>query len=200
LRDLLKPKVARPLPRFGGSATGFLAGLLTNALVGAAALRHAGTGNAGLRLAARTTGQATLVPYAAYFARRRDSLLWAYAGAHVPHIPLIAVLMARHGHPQTGSPMRHISVYGGSVGYCVLLGLLWTSRVPPGRQPAMPALRTLAEWYLLLGPHSVPTAYGYAVKNRSVKLYGPIVAVGSVAVLSRLSGGRGASPSGAADR
>lgn len=185
-----------------------LLGLAGNGLVCAIALRRFGTGNVGLRVATRATGQTVLLPYVAAFAgtaahrlkpahwtrwmaERRMSFLWGCAGGHVVHIPLIASLMARHGHPQKGTrwlktPMYPVSVYGGALGYTMLIYLLASEAAGWRATPSARRLAAAGEWYILLGPHLVPTLHGYFTKNRSRKLYGPTAGLFVFAAMTRL--------------
>jgi hypothetical protein len=189
LRDLDRQRADRNRSPRGARGRAFLVGLAVNLLLGGAALLRFGTGNAGLRVATRATGQAGMLAYLPFFAgralgglkptahtrfvaRHRETLLWAYAGGHVVHIPLIATLMRLHGHPQAGTPMRHVSVYGGTAGYAGVLAALMSSSRGGAERPGESWWERLAEWYVLVGPHGVPTVHGYLVKNRSLAVYG----------------------------
>jgi hypothetical protein len=101
-----------------------------------------------------------LLPYAAYYAMRGRpaterwcfALLWAYAGAHVPHAALVATLMRRHGHPAAGTPLYPLSVYGGGLGYASLLYLLLAG----GAVDAHGTRRRVAESYIFVAVHGLP--------------------------------------------
>lgn len=188
-----------------------LLGLAGNGLVCAAALRRFGTGSTGLRVATRATGQTVLLPYVAAFAgtaayrlkparatswlaEQRMSFLWGCAGGHIIHIPLIATLMSRHGHPQRGTrwlkmPMYPVSVYGGGLGYMMLIYLLASPPGVAGWRATTPArhLTTVGEWYILAGPQLVPSLHGYATKNRSLQIYGPTATLWILAATTRLA-------------
>lgn len=186
------------------SAAAFAGGLVANLLTAAAAFRKSGTGEWGLRAATRSTGQSGLVFYLPFFAgralhqlrpsgptrwlaRHRETFLQAYIGGHVVHVPLIATLMRRHGHPQRGTYMYYLSVYGGSVGYAGLLTLLALG--PPSRaqrsNPWLRHLAALAEWYVIIGPHGVPTVDAYRFKHPSLALYALPVTLWTTAVGAR---------------
>jgi hypothetical protein len=139
----------------------FVVGLVGNAAVARWALRRFGSGEGGLRVAARATGQSTLVAYAPYFSTGSARALSAYAGAHVTHLAVLALLLSRHGHPAAGTPFRAVSVYGGLAGYGALVALLSGARAAPAR------------WFLFVGLHGTTIAHGYLAKGRSPAYVAP---------------------------
>jgi hypothetical protein len=159
----------------------FAAGVALNSLCAGELLRRFGRGEAGLRIATRATGQAALLPYAAYYAMRRRrgaeescfALLCGYAGAHLPHAALVATLMRRHGHPAAGTPVYPMSVYGGGLGYASLLYLL----AAEGAVNAHEKRRQVAESYIFIVVHGLPIPHAIATKQRSLALYAPIAAL-----------------------
>jgi hypothetical protein len=167
------------------------AGAALNSLCAGELLRRFGGGKAGLEMATRATGQAALLPYAAYYAMRRRrgaeatcfALLRVYAGAHLPHAALVATLMRRHGHPAAGTPVYPMSVYGGGLGYASLLYLL----AAEGTENAQEKRRRAAETYIFVVVHGLPIPHAIATKQRSLALYAPIAALwlGAAALRTR---------------
>jgi hypothetical protein len=132
-------------------------------------------------MATRATGQAALLPYAAYYALRPRrgagkssfALLCAYAGAHLPHAALVATLVRRHGHPADGTLVYPMSVYGGGMGYASLLYLLAAQRAVNAHEKR----RRAAESYIFIAVHGLPIPHAIATKQRSLALYAPIAAL-----------------------
>jgi hypothetical protein len=152
-----------------------LSGVAGNAAVAAAATGRFGSGQAGLRVATRATGQAALLPFAAWFASGRRSALHAAAGAHAVHAPLLVLLITRHGHPARGTPVYPASVGGGTVGYVALAHQLRSRRPSP-----------LADWFLFAVVHGLPIPHAWATKTGGAAVYGPLAAVWVAALAGRL--------------
>ena len=163
------------------SVRDLLAGVLAGAAAGGAALGRFGSGEAGLRMATRATGQAALLPFAPYFARPRPSRrrwLWRYAGVHLVHAALLGRLLHRHGHPARGTPVYPVSVYGGSAGYAALALLLARRRSVPS-----------AEWLLFAFVQGAPIPHGALTKPAPARgLYPALALLWLAAGAARLRG------------
>lgn len=151
-------------------------GAAVNGGVAALALRRYGRGEAGLRWATRATGQAALLPFACWFATGDRRALIAAAGTHAVHAPVLAALIARHGHPARGTPVLPMSVGGGILGYLALLALLRADRPLP-----------LADWYLFGFVHGLPIPHAWATKPGGGRVYAPLAVAWVLAAAARVA-------------
>jgi hypothetical protein len=168
-----------PGPHRERTSVSFAIGIAGNAAVAAAALGQFGFSHAGLRIATRATGQAALVPFAAWFASGRRTMLQMAVGAHAVHAPMLLLLLVRYGHPARGTAVFPLSVGGGTAGYLALAYQLGSRR--PSR---------LADWFVFGFVHGLPIPHAWATKTGGARVYAPLAAVWVAALVARKRGGR----------